>query len=73
MAESEGRIIEEINLADDQESDLSEVEYLEDVHHDEEIQTVTIDETPEEDHEMLDASQETQDEDVVDITPSPEE
>ena len=62
MAESEGRVIEEINLDDDQEDDQNEVECIEDV--------VTLDEA-QDDHDMLDASQESQD-DIVDITPPPE-
>lgn len=57
MAESEGRVIEEINLADD---DQNEVECLEDL--------VTLD-CPHDD--MMDSSQESQD-DIVDITPPPE-
>lgn len=57
MADSEGRIIEEINLADD---DQNEVECLEDL--------VTLDGTHD---DMMDSSQESQD-DIVDITPPPE-
>lgn len=57
MAESEGRVIEEINLTDD---DQNEVECLEDL--------VTLD-CPNDD--MMDSSQESQD-DIVDITPPPE-
>ena len=55
MAESEGRVIEEINLADD---DQNEVECLEDL--------VTL-----EHDDMMDSSQESQD-DIVDITPPPD-
>lgn len=57
MAESEGRVIEEINLADD---DQNEVECLEDL--------VMLDGNRD---DMMDSSQESQD-DIVDITPPPE-
>jgi hypothetical protein len=63
MAESEGRFIEEINLADD---DVNEVECLEDL--------VTLDGTDctECTHDdMMDSSHGSQD-DIVDITPPPE-
>lgn len=57
MAESDGRVIEEINLADD---DQNEVECIEDL--------VTLDEAAD---DLMDSSQESQD-DIVDITPPPE-
>jgi len=61
MAESDGRIIEEINLADD---DQNEVECLEDV--------VTLDGTDcTHEDDMMDSSHGSQD-DIVDITPPPE-
>lgn len=60
MAESEGRVIEEINLTDD---DQNEVECLEDL--------VTLDGTDCTHDDMMDSSHGSQD-DIVDITPPPE-
>lgn len=60
MAESEGRVIEEINLTDD---DQNEVECLEDL--------VTLDGTDCAHDDMMDSSHGSQD-DIVDITPPPE-
>lgn len=62
MAESEGRVIEEINLA---EEDDQEVECLDYIQEQQDCVTV-LDET-----EFMDSSQESQDE-IVDVTPPPE-
>ena len=60
MAESDGRFIVEINLADD---DQNEVECLEDL--------VTLDCTDGTHDDMMDSSHGSQD-DIIDITPPPE-
>ena len=64
MAESEGRVIEEINLAE--EDDQEEVECLDYIQQGPQDCVTVLDET-----ECMDSSQESQD-DIVDVTPPPE-